>query len=62
MRTLPGPSNPQILAQFQLSICKFASGTIKIVEGKEAALAGCLLPNRATASALSFAFDNGNAN
>lgn len=62
MRTLPGPSNPKRLTQCQLSIRKFACRIMRIVESKEAALAGCLLPNGATASALSFAFDNANAN
>lgn len=61
MTALPDPSNPKGLTQFQLSICKFACGIIRIVESKEAALAGCLLPNGATASALSFTFDSANA-
>lgn len=61
MRALSGPNNAKGLTQFQLSICKFACGVIRIVESKEAALAGCLLPDRATVSVLSFAFDRANA-
>lgn len=49
MTALPGPSNPKGLMQFQLSIHKFASGIIMNVESREAALAGCLLPDGATA-------------